>query len=102
MPSSAATSAAGQTARTLLDRFDGAADLDALASSSALKILEALVAPSRKKLAQRVRQELQRSQLAEIDEQVVIALLREEGLFAELETQSLSQLQGATGVRSTA
>jgi hypothetical protein len=91
-------SGAGQLARTLLDRISDNEGLDALALPHALSILQALIAPSRKKLAQRIRRELQDSGMAAIDEDRVVELLGREGLFAELATRTLAQLQGTLGV----
>ena len=89
-------SSAGQIASALIGRLDDTDDLDAIAMPNATRILEALVAPSRKKLAQRVRQELQSAGVADIDEDAMVDVLRREGLFAELQTRTLVQLQGAT------
>jgi hypothetical protein len=93
----AEASGAGQLARTLLDRLTGPGDLDALARPHALKLLEALVAPTRKKLAQRVRQELEGSPTANVDEARIVELLTAEGLFAELAAKTVVQLQGSIG-----
>jgi hypothetical protein len=93
---SAKVSPAGRIADALIGRLDGVGDLDALAAPNAMSVLDALVAPSRKKLAQRVRQELQSTGVANIDEDAVVRALRREGLFAELQALTLVQLQGAT------
>jgi hypothetical protein len=92
----AETSAAGHIARALLGRLDGREDLDALAHVVAPSLLSGLVAPTRKKLAQYVRRELERAELGSVDEKTVVDLLKTEGLFAELETRTIDQLQGAT------
>lgn len=91
-------SAAGRLASTLLERLPDLDALDALALPHSFAILEALVAPSRAKLAQHIRRELQREEIADVDEQRIVDLLRGEGLFAELATRSLSELQGTVGI----
>lgn len=93
----AETSQAGQLADTLIGRIATRSDLNALALPYALDVLEALVARRSKKIAQRVRKELQKSQLAEINEDVVADVLRREGLFAELEVKTLIGMQGSVG-----
>jgi len=90
----AETSQAGQLADTLIGRIATRSDLDALALPYALDVLEALVARRSKKIAQHVRKELQKPQLAEINEDVVAEVLRREGLFAELEVKTLIGMQG--------
>jgi hypothetical protein len=91
-----ALSPAGRIAHALLGRLAGRGELDALAHPLAPAILNALIAPSRLKLAQRVRQELQRARIADIDEDKLARLLREQGLFLELQTRTLEQLTSAT------
>jgi hypothetical protein len=90
-------SQAGQLADTLFGRIATHSDLDALALPHALDVLESLVARRSKKIAQHVRKELQKSQLAEINEDVVADVLRREGLFAELEVNTLIGMQGSVG-----
>ena len=93
----AETSQAGQLADTLIGRIATRSALDALALPYALDVLEALVARRTKRIAQHVRKELQKSQLAEINEDVVADVLRQEGLFAELEVKTLIRMQGSVG-----
>jgi hypothetical protein len=89
-------SSAGRIASALIGRLDDIGDLDTIARPNAMRVLDALVAPSRKKLAQRVRQELQSAGVADINEDAVVNILKREGLFAELRARTLGQLQGAT------
>lgn len=93
----AETSPAGKLAETFLGRIDDQSVLDPLALPHGLEILEALVARRSKRIAQQVRREFQEAGLAEIDENVVTDALRREGLFAELETKTLAELQGSVG-----
>lgn len=68
----------------------------------ALTLLEALVAPTRKKLAQRVRQELERSGTANLDEATIVELLKDQGLFTDLAAKTVAQLQGSIGTPASA
>jgi hypothetical protein len=95
-------SQAGRLAQTLIDRLPGRAELDVFALPNALGILETLVARRSKKIAQLVRQELQNRNLADIDEQTVGQMLRREGLFAELEVKTLTEMQGSVGISQQA
>ena len=92
----AAPSPAGRIAEALLGRLADRQELDPLADPLAPSLLNALIAPSRLKLAQRVRQELERAAFSSVDEERLVALLRHEGLFLELQTRTLEQLASAT------
>ena len=94
----AETSHAGRLAQTLIGRLGGRPELDVLALPNGLGILEALVVRRSKKIAQHVRKELQNAGMADIDEDVVAEVLRKEGLFAELEVKTLTEMQGSVGL----
>jgi hypothetical protein len=86
-------SAAGHVAQIFLTRIEDQTDLDPLAIPNALGILEALVVRRSKRIAQQIRREFQESGLAEPDEEMIVNTLRDQGLFAELESKTLPELQ---------
>jgi hypothetical protein len=91
-------SPAGRIAQALLGRLPGPQELDPLAHPIATRVLGEMIAPSRLKLAQRVRQELERTRVASVNEELLVTLLRQEGLFLEVQTRTLEQLASATSV----
>ena len=91
-------SGAGRIARTLLGRLPDSSALDALARPLAAMLLNALVARSRPKLAQHVAKQLARlNDAVTINEELIIDLLRDEGLFLELQARTLDEIASSAG-----
>jgi len=95
-------SGAGRIATTLLGRLPDHRALDALAHPLAPALLQALVPRSRPKLAQHVAHELKKLEPSVIvDEQSIVDLLRDQGLFFELQASTLNEIASAASRRST-
>jgi hypothetical protein len=93
-------SGAGALADTLIGRLPSRSGLDALAHPSALPLLSGLYPTSRLKLAKRVRHEL--SSLdppIEVDEERLVDLLRDQGLFLETKARTLAEVAQTAGAQ---
>jgi hypothetical protein len=86
-------SGAGRIASTLLGRLPDDGALDALAHPLAPVLLDTLVAHSRPKLAQHVAKQLSKlDPPVSVNEQLIVGILRDEGLFLELQVRTLDEI----------
>jgi len=95
----ASPSSAAKIAQPLIGRLHDAAGLDALAVTCSADVLSALTSPSRVKLARRVRNELASAGVSEVDESKLVEMLRDEGLFAQLQSLTSHQIASALNVK---
>jgi hypothetical protein len=91
----------GRFGQALLNRLDQFERLDALADEVGLEILSELAPRSTKKLAQRIGGEIERRSLAEaaINEELLVELLRQQGLSLQIEAKTLHTMASVIGVQ---